>query len=342
MSPGRDMNSLIRNILPLMPRSLVYCDVGARWGIGDPWKSFEALLGLLRFEPDGEEYASLMKKRGQNDLIFQYALYREAKDIPLNVTKSRGCSSLYEPNFECLNHYADVKRFEIERVVDIPASSLDLLFGAGVFAKIDFIKIDVQGAELDILKGGQEVLSKQALGMEIEVEFQPLYKGQPLFSDIDVYIRDTFGLQIQDLKKTYWKHPVGIDVGAAKGQLIFGDALYFRSPYEVLPWCSQFDRKEAADKILMACLMGVVYGYLDYSLCLLNQPSLGDFLDSGTIGNWRSLLLRYGRNLKYRGSGVRQLAAFFEYFYRFFQPVHEGWAVSGQRLGSKKWFGVFC
>lgn len=336
-----NMKSWINRILPIIPRNLIYCDVGARWGIGDPWKSFRDLLEFLRFEPDKEEYESLMKNKGANDIIYQYALNKEPKNVSLNLAKSRGCSSLYKPNHDFLKNYADSKRFKIEDVITVRATSLDALYKDMVFSNMDFIKIDVQGAELDILKGGETFLREHIVGIEIEVEFQPLYKGQPLFSDVDAYIRDSLELQIQDIRKTYWKYPIGINVGAAKGQLIFGDALYFRSPYEILPWCSRFQKNEASNKILMACLMGIVYGYLDYSLCILNQSSIDDFLDRDMIDSWKSLILQYGKNLKYTGKGSGRLAALFNYLYCICQPAHEGWASFGHHLGARKKFGIF-
>jgi hypothetical protein len=206
---------------------------------------------------------------------------------------------------------------------------------------MDFIKIDVQGAELDILKGGETFLREHILGIEIEVEFQSLYKGQSLFSGADIYIRDSLGLQIWDIRKTYWKYEVGINVGSAKGQLIFGDALYFRSPSEILSLCSHFDKKEASNKILMACLMGIIYGYLDYSLCLLNQSSIGEYLDKDVIEGWKILVLHYGRRLKYTGKGAGKLADILNILYRICQPTHEGWASDGHHLGTRKKYGVF-
>ena len=35
------------------------------------------------------------------------------------------------------------------------------------------------------------------LGIEVEVEFQPIYEKQALFSDVDSFIRGNLGLQIQ-------------------------------------------------------------------------------------------------------------------------------------------------
>ena len=132
-----------------------------------------------------------------------------------------------------------------------------------------------------------------------------------------------------------------INIGATKGQLICGDALYFRSPHEVIPWCSSLDKNDASSKLQMACLMGIVYGYLDYSLCLLNQPSISEFLEKEIIDQWRSLIFNYGKSLHYKGNGAGRFSYLLHLLYRMFQPTHDGWVSIGQPLGTRKRFGIF-
>ena len=54
--------------------------------------------------------------------------------------------------------------------------------------EVDFIKIDTQGSELSILKGSTDSL-KNAIGLEIEVEFVDIYENQPLFNEVDSFVR---------------------------------------------------------------------------------------------------------------------------------------------------------
>ena len=54
--------------------------------------------------------------------------------------------------------------------------------------KIDFIKLDVQGSELTILSNAKRLL-ESCLLVQVEVEFVELYEGQPLFSDVDNFMR---------------------------------------------------------------------------------------------------------------------------------------------------------
>lgn len=333
------IQNLTREIESITSRNLHLCDVGARWGIEKPWKSFRDIIDLISFEPDKEEYNLLVKKKNPNDMIYPYALSNDQKKAPLNLTKNRGNSSLYKPNYDFLKNYPYSDKFRIEETITVEVTSLDALHSDKIITNMDFIKIDVQGAELDVLKGGENLLLENILGVEVEVEFQPLYEYVPLFSDIDSFIRNSLGLQIQDLRKAYWKYSEGINIGATKGQLVFGDALYFRPPQDIVSWCSNFHKDEASNKLDMACLMGIVYGYLDYSLCLLNQPLINDFIEIDKINRWMSIIHHYGKSLYYKGRGARYLSDLFNLLSRMCQPTQEG--SSGQHLGARKKFGIF-
>lgn len=335
------MEKILNEITEIIPRKIHYCDVGARFGLQDPWESFRKIIDLTCFEPDIVEYNLLVKDKINNDKIFPYALTNESKEITLNLTKTRGCSSLYKPNLKFLKNYPEVERFGVEKTVNLEATSLDVLFAKKIIPNIDFIKIDTQGSELNIIKGGENLLSKNILGLEVEVEFQAVYEKQPLFSEIDNYVRNIIGLEIQDLRKTYWKYPVGINIGSQKGQLISGDALYFRSPNNILSMCSNFEKNEAASRIQSACIMGIVYGYFDFSLCLLNQPSINDFLDIEITKKWKNLIVDNGKSIRYTGTGSRRLSRILNYLYRIFYPTTNGWASIGHHLGTRKKFGIF-
>jgi hypothetical protein len=107
---------------------------------------------------------------------------------------------------------------------------------AGV-ERVDFLKLDVQGAELSILRGAGEIFRRSVVGLEIEVEFLPLYHGQPLFGEVDAYVR-SMGFELFELRPTNWVYSAGAD-RATRGQLAFADALYFRNP-EMLCFDDQF------------------------------------------------------------------------------------------------------
>ena len=111
--------------------------------------------------------------------------------------------------------------------------SIDLnnLLEKEMFKEIDYMKIDTQGSELEILKGSTNFLDG-IIGLEVEVEFVEIYKGQPLFPEVNEFIQ-SHGFSLIDMKRTFWKRRVR-DAGDGKGQIIFADVLYFKQPEQVL------------------------------------------------------------------------------------------------------------
>ena len=202
-----------KKIKKLLNKNILYCDVGARWGLGEPWNDIKNYLDVIYFEPDREEYENLKGKMKDGDFGFDCALYSSSQKIDLNLTKARECSSLLEPNFDIIKNYPNelLKMYEIEKKVIVDAKSLDQISVENDNFSMDFMKLDVQGAELEILKGGEKFLSKNIIGMEIEVEFQKLYIDQPLFSDIDNYVTNKLKLELFDLSKHYCKYKTGIN-----------------------------------------------------------------------------------------------------------------------------------
>lgn len=80
------------------------------------------------------------------------------------------------------------------------------------------IKMDVQGFEHSVIKGGMAVLS-QAVACIIEVSLQPLYEGQPTFKDLS-FLMDDLGFEYAgNILQVYDE----------KGYVIYLDAL-FRKP----------------------------------------------------------------------------------------------------------------
>ena len=81
------------------------------------------------------------------------------------------------------------KEQENEREIQVDTVSLDYFVKAANIDRIDFIKIDVQGAELEIFRGGERSL-KDVVAIVTEVEFEPIYVGQTIYEDVSIYLRE--------------------------------------------------------------------------------------------------------------------------------------------------------
>ena len=92
------------------------------------------------------------------------------------------------------------------------------------------LKIDVQGAEVSVFKGGRQRLSR-AVAVHTEVCFLSLYKGQPLFGEIDLELR-SLGLVPHHIdhinKRTILPVYDQSSPNSALNQIIFADVVYIR------------------------------------------------------------------------------------------------------------------
>lgn len=166
------------------------------------------------------------------------ALFDRTGEFPFFVTRDPDSSSLLKPNVDFYNLFPHEHRFDVVEEKRVKAVTLDSLQ-----LEAEFIKIDVQGAEGHVIRGGLITISKAAC-IEIEVNFAPRYVGQVFFSEVDTTLRD-MGFHLMDLKRRYLKRV--IDIGGPKGQLTHGDALYFKNevPNEILEYYGYAGKQES-------------------------------------------------------------------------------------------------
>ena len=116
------------------------------------------------------------------------ALAGEDGTAPLYVLQSAVNSSLRAPNPDFIKRYG-MTGFNIIKTMPVHTTTFDsLLFGAGRAANCqgEFIKLDTQSTEADILRGATRTLDKKTVALLVEVEFYEIYKGQPLFSEVEI------------------------------------------------------------------------------------------------------------------------------------------------------------
>lgn len=249
-------------------RPLVLADVGARGGLKKNWQIARAHLRVLGFEPDVQEFTRLVKQNPPQpggDAVFNVALHSQAGTITLNVARDAGLSSIFEPNVDFLRAFPDVDRFEIIDRRTVSTDTLDHVLASNGISGLDFIKVDTQGSELGVLEGAAKSLDASVTGVEVEIEFAPIYRNQPLFSDVDAYLR-RHGFQLFDLRPCYWKREGGRTAGGPYGQIIWGDALYLKSIPALREVLAALNPAEAKAKLLKAISVALLYGYADYAL----------------------------------------------------------------------------
>ncbi len=177
---------------------------------------------IIGFEPDSKTCTALNAAGKLRHSYFPFAI-GAGGPATLHVTASNANSSLYAPNAALLKHFTTLSdMLVVEHTTHVETHRLDDVVGA---KEIDFLKIDVPGGELDVLRGAARLLPT-ALAVELEVEFLPMYEGAPLFGDVDAHMRAA-GFQLHTFLDVY--RPVYAplaDSPRSQSQAMWADAVY--------------------------------------------------------------------------------------------------------------------
>ncbi len=163
-------------------------DVGANPIDGEPpYKRLleNGLCRLIGFEPQEQALAVLNAKKRETETYLPYVV-GDGNEATLRFCRAPGMTSLFVPDPVVLKHFAGFSAWgQVLREAKVPTRRLDDISEVDV---VDFLKIDVQGAELSVFRNGRQKLSA-AIAIQTEVSFIPLYVGQPVFGDIDLELR---------------------------------------------------------------------------------------------------------------------------------------------------------
>lgn len=134
--------------------------------------------------------------------------------------------------------------------------------------------MDIQGGELDALLGSEKTLQK-TLGLEIEVEFQRIYKDQPVFNDIFDFLKENEFVFIDFTRLVRWERD---NLYSSLGQCIWGDSIFLRTPEYIL---NNFINIDVIKKYILICLLYNKYDFIKIILKNKNfNPELIKHLSS--------------------------------------------------------------
>lgn len=161
--------------------------------------------------------------------FYPVALGRQSERRPFYETEHPMCCSLYKPNEPLISLYNNFEVAYLKQESEINTISLDEFTESQNIEEVDFIKIDIQGAELEVFMGGTKTL-KDALAIVCEVEFIPHYLSQPLFGDVcdfllqyDLMFHKFLNICGRALKPIVFNNDPN-----APSQHIWSDAMYIR------------------------------------------------------------------------------------------------------------------
>jgi FkbM family methyltransferase len=232
---------------------------------------------VVGFEPNPVGLAALNASKGPFETYLPHAI-GDGEMHTLRICSAPGMTSLLEPNWKVLNLFHGFPSWgqvlarevvETIRLDDIPET-----------AGVDFLKMDIQGAELMALENAQARLL-DTLVIQSEVEFLQMYVGQPLFGDIDSFLRSrgfVFHKFYPLVSRVIRPLNLGNDIFAGLSQILWADGIFVRD-------FTKLERLSDRQILAMAKIMNDCYQSIDLVLHLLSEYDrrTGQSLASGYL-----------------------------------------------------------
>jgi FkbM family methyltransferase len=238
-------------------------DLGGREKFYDVLKYFPG-SDVIGFEVD-ETVCERMNASSETGITYYpHALGVRNESRIFYETNEPMCSSLYKPNEKLLKLFLNFEVAYLKNEIVIDTISLDFFLDNNSICDIDFMKIDVQGAELDIFKGAITAL-KDITFIVSEIEFIQHYENQPLFGDVcnflekhDFMFHKFLGIGGRSLKPVCQNNDLNF-----ASQHIWSDAIFLRNILNI--------RNLPSSKLLKLSFLAALYGSIDVTVFALNH-----------------------------------------------------------------------
>lgn len=216
---------------------LAVIDAGARNGFEKHWDLYEDQVNLIGLELDHEECKKLnASTKGDNKKYYPVALSDRKGIRKFFIQPHLASSSFYKSDKLFVERFPGWTPLIPHKLLRVRTSDLDSFVRDNKIKDLDFMKFDIEGAELDVFKGGKKTL-KNCLGLSTEAVFYPWRKEMPTFSELDIFLR-SIGFVLFDLPVFRWEKKTTSPLmftdrvlgPTDRGQAVWTQAIYLKDP----------------------------------------------------------------------------------------------------------------
>ena len=291
----------------LMGQKICTIDVG---GAVNLQPHFNKLIGNAEFyifEPDKRSYDDLVStvNRYSHPLDFHYfnkALSGNGGKRTLYLTNSPTGSSILEIKEDASFHSKDSNYFYPMKKVEIETFTLSAILNIESINIIDSIKLDVQGAELEIIRGIDDDRLNSLNSIEMEIGMHENYINQTTFCETLNFMKEKgFGLfdirvsrscipnlvdNISYQKKYFDTHENSPSISSRIWEV---DAIFFREPSWIKT--SQISKERILRIIAMYC----VYNFFAEAIQVLNNSYEENKLTQSEWNNIKNSIINWNK-----------------------------------------------
>ncbi|MAH84083.1 MAG: hypothetical protein CBB68_07030 [Rhodospirillaceae bacterium TMED8] len=283
---------------------VTYVDIGTRGGFESDLLPIAFCTNVVGFEPEEGECSYLQKLSRtpwKSRLILPNAVGDTNQSARLYIPEDPRAASLLRAKKEICDPFHKTQFFDPIRELEVEMATLrHSLHEVGIL-DVDYLKIDVEGAEHLIIASSQDIIAELG-AIKLEVSFLPFRENHPVAAELELSMSE-LGFQLFDLlKPAHWRyqgdiiHPFADDlpIPYSKGQLVHGDYLFFRRIDKL-----RFDSENDLKKALKTAILAMAFGYFDYAHRILKHRSILDTISALKIKDVEKQLgylsRRYGR-----------------------------------------------
>ena len=201
------------------------------------------------------------------------------------MTQGAFASSLYPPNAEILKGFAVWPWYESAGQRAIKVDTLDRCLTDHPDWRPDYLKIDAEGADLDILRGAESCLP-EVLALQVEVAFIERNIGTPLQPAIDLWLRAK-GFVPHQLVREHWVRANGLFGAASQPQLVWADVFYLRDRGSFFAMLAKADDAQRGLTLTRMIAVLLAYGAHDYALELVEVARAEGVAESDLVNDLR-------------------------------------------------------
>ena len=224
-----------------------------------------------------KQIESLWHNKECQTYVYPYCLLDKIGNSSFNLNYDPYTSSIYSFDEKFKEYYSPNDHVDIDYVFgdafrtmnkfDLNTTTLDEIVEKDNIIPPDFLSIDTQGSELNILMGAKKCLEQNILSLLVEVEFLPIYKNQPLFGDICKFLYK-YGFLLSDLSY-FRRYPCrGKEWFRGAGDIVDGEALFIKSPNALK---NKSDKEKALQLNKLSFISLIFNRFETLQLCVQNK-----------------------------------------------------------------------
>lgn len=238
---------------------ILLADVGATGNPKGVWRHAEKFTHSILFDPDPRASMSL----ATNTSLYPIGLWSSKTNKLLSLAVNPEASSVYQFNDYFIDDFLNA---DLHKVVGSESIAVDTMDSILVSSRHlpDFIKVDTEGADLEILKGAKNCLEENCLGVFIEVSFAERHKDAPFFSDTEIFLRE-HNFILMDLFVERWVRSNDTTNMFTKHQVIWGDALFILNRDAFINRLTKADETQRIDLFSKFIFILLLYQLYDYA-----------------------------------------------------------------------------